>query len=383
MEIERNLNSNFSNQLRVLHVIASLEFGGGTQVVFDLMNGMKGDISSSILTMKDGENTKFLHAGFSVQSCYDSLRTFMSIIRQAAKLSTYDLIHFHGSRAAIFGRIALLGLTKRPKTVYTLHGFHLPHYGFLKRSILLFLERMLNGVVDRLVCVSLSDQKQVEALRLIQHDKLRVVTNGVSADQLSSQIRKERETLRSSFGVSSEQCVFMTACRLKEPKNISVVLRAMSLLKNRDAVKFWIVGDGPDRERLEREVRELSLENQVIFLGYQTSILDYLFASDVAILSTRWEGLPLFLLEASVLKKPLVGSRVNGVLDVIEDEQAGYLFEENNEKDLAQKMNELIADPSKRTRLGNAAFERVCKDFSLAHTIQQYIELYEDLVKHN
>jgi len=384
MDIVKNPDmDNARKKIRVLHVIASLEFGGGTQVVFDLMNGMRDDVSSSVLTMVDGENKKFLEAGFSVRSCENAVASFLKEIRQVALSDTCDLIHLHGSRAAIFGRIALLGLAKRPKVVYTLHGFHLPHYGFLKCSILLFLERILNRVVDQLVCVSLSDQKQVEALHLIQRDKLQVIMNGIDVDQIVSQKTKERDVIRASLGVFSDQCVMMTACRFKEPKNISVVLRAMSLLKNRDMMKFWIVGDGPNRDRLEQEVCELSLQNQVLFLGYQSSVLDYLFASDVAILSTQWEGLPLFLLEASALKKPLVGSLVDGVTDVIVDKQTGFLFEENNENNLAQKMEELIADPFKRTRLGNAAYERVCKVFSLSQTIQQYKELYEDLVKNN
>jgi glycosyltransferase involved in cell wall biosynthesis len=130
-------------------------------------------------------------------------------------------------------------------------------------------------------------------------------------------------------------------------------------------------------------VHALSLEGTVAFIGYQSSVLDYLNASDVAILSTRWEGLPLFLLEASALRKPLVGSCVDGVVDVIEDNKTGYLFEENNEEDLAQKIEKLAEDSVLRIRLGNAALERVGKMFSLTHTIQEYKELYKGLVKHN
>jgi len=367
-------------KMHVLHVIASLEFGGGTQVVFDLMNGMKDSVESSVLVCVDGENQKFLKAGFSVQTSNNSIAHYVASVRREAVKGNWDVIHFHGTRAAFFGRIALCFINKRPKIVYTLHGFHIPHYAFLKRGLLLCVENVLNHFVDCLVCVSDSDKNQVKKFHLIQNDKIHVITNGIDLARVPSQTFQEKTQKRTSMGIPSDGVVLVTACRLKEPKNVSVILRALKRVADELPLYLWVLGDGPRRADLERETKDLGLHDRVSYFGQSTSVLDFVLAADIAILSSRWEGLPLFLLEASACQKPLLGSHVDGIVDVIVDGKTGFLFEENNEEDLSQRLRMLTRDVSKRESFGVAAFQHVHEVFDLKKTIDAYENLYRDLI---
>lgn len=245
----------------------------------------------------------------------------------------------------------------------------------------MFIERVLNHFVDCLICVSESDKKQVENFRLIQGEKIQVIPNGIDISRVPVQTNEKRLEIRSSIGMHPKNVVLVTACRLKEPKNVSIIVRALKLLENEHpSLVLLVIGDGPKRIDLEREVDALGLHNHVLFLGQTSSVLDFVLAADIAILSSRWEGLPLFLLEASVCQKPLLGSHVDGIVDVIVDGKTGFLFEENNEENLARQLRIFINDPLKRQSFGVAAYQRVCERFDLKNTVDAYEQLYRGLI---
>jgi len=360
--------------IRVLHVISSLEIGGGTRVVADLVSNFPTNVRPSILVLS-GKNAAWKKQfACQVIDCQGSLFRFLHFLRKAAKNQDWDTIHFHGGRSALLGRFAFFWLKKYPRIIYTLHGLHTIHYSSFKKHLLLFFEKILERYTDYFVCVSKSDDSAFKGLHLTSESKIHLIQNGISIKENLDRTRQMKE-IKATLHLSNSSCILLAACRLQEPKQVETIIRAMGLLKDGCDLKLLVVGDGPKRNFLERLSIDLQLKDDVLFLGSKENMEPYFSVCDIAILSTRWEGLPIFLLEASVHKKPLLGSGVSGVVDVIQDGYNGFLFEGNNASDLADKITQL-QNPDLRNELGLNAFELVKKEFALEQMIEKYLELY-------
>jgi glycosyltransferase involved in cell wall biosynthesis len=144
-------------------------------------------------------------------------------------------------------------------------------------------------------------------------------------------------------------------------------------------LRFVIVGDGPERGRLERLAVELGVPT--IFLGNRPNdeVPDLLAAMDVLVMSSRFEGMPLAVLEWMAAAKPIVASRVGGIPSMVEHEQEALLVPPRDYAAFAQAIGRLLDDPAERQRLGDAARRRQQAEFRFEHTLDLLKSLYERL----
>jgi len=187
--------------------------------------------------------------------------------------------------------------------------------------------------------------------------------------------------MRSQLGLHDE-FLWLAAGRLDPVKDYPTLLRAMIHLPR--SARLAIAGSGPLEMELRHLASDLNLDQRVSFLGYVPEVLPWMQAADGFVLASRWEGLPIALLEASSCALPAVATSVPGITDVISDSQGGILARGCDSSDLAGAMTRLMQmSPAARDALGESARHTVIRRFSLETVLSRWEELYLDLLIRN
>ncbi|MBC7317014.1 MAG: glycosyltransferase, partial [Chloroflexi bacterium] len=170
-----------------------------------------------------------------------------------------------------------------------------------------------------------------------------------------------------------------TVCRLYKPRDFTTLLRAFQGLSRRVDVHLLIVGDGPYRPEVEALIKALSLEERVTLLGFRRDVPALLGASDLFVLSTdHWEALGLAILEAMAAGRPVVASRIGGIVEAVSEGEAGLLVPPKDPVALEEAMYSLLSDPAKAAAMGQAGRERVARYFTLERMVQEIGAIYEE-----
>ena len=228
---------------------------------------------------------------------------------------------------------------------------------------------------DAFVAVSPSDRLRMIELERIPPEKVVLIPNGIPDRPAGDGERARRE-----LGIAVTESVVGTVCGLRPEKEIETTLRALGrLAPHRPRLRFVVVGDGPERRRLERLASELGVATA--FLGHRPNaeVPDLLAAMDVVVLSSRFEGMPLAVLEWMAAGKAIVASRVGGIPAILEDGQDGVLVPPRDYVAFAGEIARLLDDPRERRRLGEAAQRRQREQFRFDQTIAKLESLYDGL----
>src|SRR6266516_4378772 len=164
-------------------------------------------------------------------------------------------------------------------------------------------------------------------------------------------------------------------------KRTEDVLVGFQLLRERGVeATLCMVGDGPDRERLERRARELGIVRDTTFLGYQEDVAPLYAAFDALVLPSGNEGTPVSVIEALAAQTPVVATRVGGVPDVVREGDDGFLVGAGATDDLADRLALLARDPALRARMGKHGRERVLARYAVERLVEDVDELYRSLL---
>lgn len=290
------------------------------------------------------------------------------------------ILQTHLPASAYFAVIAgkMAGI---PNLVYTFHSSNLlpPRKGFSLRNL---LRRKLTQVLCRQVNVIVAVSQAIEnrLLELIpnQVSLIRIIPNGIDI-----QTYKEvpaSGALKKTLGMAPQAPLITMVGSLSLVKNQTMFLKALvSLVKSYPEVRAVLVGDGPQKNHLLSLCQELGLSPFVHFLGLRRDIPDILSETDIFVCTSRWEGLPLAILEAMAAGRPIVATNVPGVQEVL-DQESGILVALDKPETLVESLVRLIEDPSLRLDLGRKARERVTEWYSLGNTISSWENLYTELL---
>jgi glycosyltransferase involved in cell wall biosynthesis len=308
-----------------------------------------------------------------------SLRALRQIRSLAANV---DILHVHGARAALFGRLAVMSLRqRRPLVLYTIHGFAAPHYPPPRRQVLMLVERCLMHRTDQWICVSHSEKDSLLTTGLGDARHTTVIWNGICLEPFRGAI-SQRYPVRRALGVPADGFVVTTVCRLYRPRDFPTLLDAFGkLVEVLPEACLLIVGDGPLRSQVERDIASLALQHHVRLLGMRPDVPQILGASDVFVLSSRgWEGLPLSVLEAMASSLPVVASDVGGTPEAVIDGQTGFLCAPGDASALLQGLRSLALDSVLAQTMGQRGVARVKECFTAQRMVTETAALYESLV---
>ena len=237
--------------------------------------------------------------------------------------------------------------------------------------------RLLDRLSSRYACRIIADGTGAARLACerqgMDPDKMRVIYDGVDTDELSP--TRPRDEVRSELGIAPHEVAAMTVARLDARKKGQDVLLAAAREVHAAApqTRLVLVGDGPDRSRLEMMAADLPEGARPVFAGFRKDLADMLNAADLLVIPSRWESVPKILLEAMWMRLPVVATRVGDIEEILTDD-AGRLVPPDNPPALAAAISELARDARLRERLGEAGRE-IIEDRGL--TLDQSVKLYE------
>lgn len=292
-----------------------------------------------------------------------------------------QIVHTQTSKAGIVGRLAAW-LAGVPIIVHTAHAFSFhPYLPPMIHWLYVLIEKWAGRFAD--VVLVDTDSVRAEGLRYgVVTDPKKLVTIPMGIDlKKFSPFPIQNNNIFQVFGIMPQSLVVGTIARLVPDKGLDCFIKMASLVLTQcQGVHFLIVGDGPLRRTLERQAGDLGIRSSVIFAGHRSDVPELLNAMDVFVLPTRREGFGVVFAEAMAMKKPVVGSMIGPVAEVVEDGVTGFLVPPQSAEQFAERVVQLLCDEEKRKTFGEAGRRRVEARFSEAHMCVQIEKQYQALL---
>lgn len=360
--------------------------GGGEKNLFDIAKFLRlKQVEVFVVVPGEGSLEKELKAiGCSVKIiAFPKVLSLSSLLRLRAYLLSVQpqLVHAHGALPALYGRIANHYAGRQP-FIYTIHGAHYLHYSsMIKKFIYIMGERMLVPWTSEFICVCQSDRQSCERARTIDPARTTVIYNGLEPVDPSI-FEDSRSRLRSEFNIDSDTGTVLHIARFHYQKGQEFLIQAIpKVIESCDDVRFILVGDGPDFERIKSLSDSYGLsDDKVLFTGTRTDSLELMSASDVFVLSSRWEGLPYTIIEAMMMEKPVVATNVDGIPEAVEDGATGLLVPPQDPSALTAALIESLGDKDASASMGKqgrAVFE---ERFLLDDMLAKMLAIYDKLL---
>ncbi|MFA4984799.1 MAG: glycosyltransferase family 4 protein [Candidatus Omnitrophota bacterium] len=376
-------------RIKLLLVITKLELGGAQKQLLSLISELdKGAFEIFLFTAQEGlllpeaESLKGIRVKKS-RYLERAINPFKDIaaffeIRRFIKENNIDIVHTHSSKAGIVGRLAARAAGIE-NIVHTVHGWSFNDYQPpALKNIFVLLERITAGFTRRIIVVCHSDKRRGLTRHIGEEGKYSLIPYAIRHDDFKGRNEKAREALGLAAG---DLAVGMVAC-LKPQKSPQDFMKLACLSRGKAAgIKFVLVGDGALRDDVKRLIASSNLENNVILTGWRRDIARLLSALDVFVLTSRWEGLPVAVLEAMAASLPLLISDTGGIREIVRNGQEGFLFASGDVKEAHAKLGLLLEDESLRRRMGEAASRRVREGFYLAPMVNRHATLYSELLR--
>lgn len=229
-----------------------------------------------------------------------------------------------------------------------------------------FAKRVTSRAVARHVGVGEQTSREVEVLVGLPHGSVWTIHNGVPDIQLHAKPRASPGPIVGGMG------------RLEPQKGFDVLFRA---LRDVDNATLVLVGDGSERERLQALARELGIEGRIVWQGWTEDARSYLPSFDLLVLSSRFEGFPLVLLEAHLAETAVVATDVGSVAEAVVDGESGLLVPPDDAEALTVAIRRLLDDAELRQRLALRGRRLVLERFTAEHMARAFRSLYDDVLR--
>jgi glycosyltransferase involved in cell wall biosynthesis len=290
------------------------------------------------------------------------------------------IVHTHLAKAGATARTAAQ-LARVPVKVHTFHGHVLE--GYFSKAVeksFMIAERTLARMSDALVAVSPLIRDELIDLGIGRPSQWRVLPLGLELEPLLN-LSVDRASARLQLGLPLEVALVGIVGRLVPIKDVDLFLEvATRIARDRPQVEFVVAGDGESRLQLEQRAHCL-LGSRVHFLGWVGDLSSLYTALDVVALTSRNEGTPVSLIEASAARRPVVATEVGAVPDVVVDGVTGFLVPWGAADQLADRIIQLLANSAVAQRMGDAGREWVGPRFDARRLVRDVAELYEELLE--
>lgn len=301
--------------------------------------------------------------------------TLFSHARNLIKKYEINIIHSHFSPACHYANLAgyLSGIKGRFWTIHSMS--EIDKHPYCRQRVIAFKQRISSMLVHKMITVSKAIRD--DFIRLgINPEKISVIPLGIDIEKYA--FNGARERMRRSFGISNDTLLIGTVSRAEPVKGLRYLVEAMPYILERvPNAKALLVGGGSLMQELKSIASSLNITDKIIVEGIRNDIPEILSALDIFVLPSLSEGLPLALLEAMASGKPVVGSNVGGIPEVIEEGVNGYLAMPGNASQLAQAIIKFALNPELSSTMSNVGRRKVELEYNLKHQAEKLVDLYE------
>jgi glycosyltransferase involved in cell wall biosynthesis len=371
-----------------MQLIARMNVGGPAIIVAELMRELDSErFEVTLVTGHCAEDevdylsevateipvTRITALGRSVTILGD-IKSFLTLLKIIRGFKP-DIIHTHTAKAGVLGRIAGLIAYPRAKRIHTFHG-HLLHGYFspLKTNFIILIERVLASFSAALIAIGNQVKDDLLAVGVGNPNQYSVIFPGL--EELDTQ---SKANARKELGLDVDNVYIAFVGRLTQIKRPDRLIEIARYLKNNHP-KDQLLITGAGEKFAETQDTAMRESLPMLLLGWRNDIGRILSASDIVILCSDNEGIPLTLIQASQAGLPIISTNVGSVNEIVIDGETGLLVEANTQK-LIQAVNELLSDPLKMAQFGLAGKARAKSHFSLAGMIQAHEDLYSQAIE--
>lgn len=371
-----------SKKIRILQTIRQGQIGGGESHLLSLVENLdRNRFEPVVLSFTDGPMVDRLkQMGVQTEVIFTEKPFDISKwkkVKQFIQQNDISLVHAHGTRA----NSNVFWATRKLKLplVYTIHGwsFHDDQQPLI-RKIRVMGEQLLTNRSD--VNISVSASNQQTGKKYFPKFNSVVINNGI--DQKKFDPSRSFKNIRQELNIAEDATLLLFVARFIHQKQPLKLIEAFAKAQQQNPkLKLLMVGDGDQKATALQMVKDLNIENKVIFQPFRQDVPDVLKAADIFILPSLWEGLPIGLLEAMAMGKAIIGTQVDGTSEVIRDNENGVLISTDGlEGNLAKAIVGLAADSELRRRLGEAARNTVSASFSAGNMTREIEGIYMKLL---
>ena len=379
-----------SKKIKLLHVITHLPIGGAqdnTLYTVELLNKDKYDISLSC-----NLNGELVSRAKKVKhlKLYDvpNLRREVSIINdiraflylyKLIKKENFTIIHTHSSKAGFLGRIAAM-LNKTPIVIHTIHGFAFHDYmNSFKKNIFIYLEKLSAKWTHGLVTVSNLNKKKVVDLGIAPIEKLKNIYSGID---LTLFINEKNDQFRKELNLDSNHLLLGSVGRLSNQKDPITMIEAFCIvIKRFPSAHLTLVGDGELRDEILIKINQLQLNGRVHLTGNKNDPWKIYHSLDLFIMSSIYEGLGRSITEALSCGVPVVCTSVEGVPEIVRDNETGILVPPKDPGALATGIINSLNDMDNAKRMAEEGRKFVNENFDVNKMVDDIDSLYDTFYK--
>lgn len=362
---------------RVLHIIDSLHLGGAQEVVLNLATCGSARFRHEVATMH-GHGIywdRLRDAGVKVHSLspHKFLPLYLATLPALLLSRRPDILHCHLIPSNIIAKPlgALLGVP------LILNHDHTNDPHRIDNKLLLALDKSTNRFARHFIAVAAACRDFLIQHESIPPEKITLVPNAIDLRRFSPGTISHEES-RASLGLPPDVPVISGVGRLNPQKNFSLFLDIAAALAPRfPDLRFLLAGEGPEESMLREKARALGLADRVVFSGYVADTRKVYVAADMLLMPSRFEGLPMTLLEAMAMGLPVVASRLDGIAEVIEDGVEGFLVESAGTKGFVERCATLLENPAKSSELAANARAKIETRFSVERMTSAVEAIYD------
>lgn len=354
----------------ILMITRTMGLGGTENVVLQLCEILSSKVNKIVVCSSGGIHEQDLKEmgikhykipDIASKQPLDIIKSYL-LIKSIIKKEKITIIHSHHRMASFYAEIIA------SKNVIKIANAHNTFSDKVRLTQLAYRN-------TKIIAVGEMVKKNLTEHFCISNDRISVIHNAVK--QFDGNI----EPIKDLYQEHEKGNVLIgNIGRLSEQKGMKYFIKAAEITINtHPEARFIIVGDGEEKNQLCEDVKAKGLQNKILFLGYRNDIQNVMSQLDFIVLSSLWEGLPLTPIEAYSVGKTVIGTSVDGTVEIIRDNIDGCLVDACNSTQLAKKINWLIENPEIRKELELNAKKWYCQEFSFDKLTQRYIEFYEGL----
>lgn len=373
------------NKHKILHIYYEPFFSGiSRHVLYSLkaINSEKYDslvlcstgddrIATALKTTLGEDRVKIVRPGrfFSMSGFYQTVRLI--------RTHQISIVHIHNLQTSTWALPAAI-LAGCRQVIFTPHVDNIG-IDFLQ-PVTRRIIRLARFIPLTLIAISREQKERILNLGITRPSKVKYIPNHINKAELDAVLHLHPESIRHKNNLPQDAIIVSQVARLDRQKDPDFLIRVAQLTRGpAPNMIFLLIGDGPLKNKLAQQINSLKLNAFVRLLGYRHDALELLHASDIATLTSRWEGLPYALLEAVCLKKPAVITNIPGNRQVIIDNESGYLA--NTPEQFAARLVALAGSKELRIAMGGAGYLRNKDLFDFNHLVSQLNAVYEQQIK--
>lgn len=361
--------------MKILIIITGGNIGGASNFVFWLTKGLKEKKIEILVGFGEGEylkeklekeNISFLKFKWLKRSYNLLSNLFFALeLKKFLDKENFDIVHFNSTNA-LFGAIGAKLSKKKPKTIFTFHGLSIidPNYKTYFQCFYFLVFKFLLKFIDLPVFVCKENLNFAKEKKLIKNGI--VIYNGIEIPDFLEK-EKSRKFFEEKIKINlKDKFLIGSVGRLDYQKNYEFLIETFpEILKIYQNAILVIIGEGPKRKSFKKLIEKFHLKEKIFLIGELKDASRYLKGFDLFVLSSRYEGLPIILIETLFAQIPLLVSDVGGNKEIVGE---NYVFKPNDKKDFLEKIKKPEI-PAKR------------ENFEIDKMIEKYLNFYQQVLE--